>query len=228
MDVSAYEDCTVFMNREIGYISLVIQYHDQFVTESDMTMIRIKDIVFYYLNTIYVAGTKRKSGTCAFVYSLLKTHEGKTGFLPIVGFCTLLHPQCVQKRGQINSMPIPKPNFTKYVFWSLGQIINLLVHKTSISQTLDASINSCIYWQDFHAAIYEKYHGREYNATNVFLNPVVTGITIMKIDHVRQLGLSIANIAWYKTSINKPVIPDFSTHQHPATSVILQLWVLEK
>lgn len=77
-------------------------------------------------------------------------------------------------------------------------------------------------------AIYETHHGGEYDATNFFPKPVVSGITTIGMDHVEQLGPSIQNIAWHKAGIFKHGIPAFSTPQEPAVAAVLQRRAAEK
>jgi folylpolyglutamate synthase len=45
--------------------------------------------------------------------------------------------------------------------------------------------------------------GGEYDATNVFEKPVVTGITSLGFDHMALLGDTLASIAWHKAGIMK-------------------------
>ncbi|KAI9696435.1 MAG: hypothetical protein M1836_005713 [Candelina mexicana] len=77
-------------------------------------------------------------------------------------------------------------------------------------------------------AIYEAHNGGEYDATNVFQKPVVTGITTIGMDHIEQLGPSIGNIACHKAGIFKYGSPAFSTLQEPATAAVLERRASEK
>lgn len=72
------------------------------------------------------------------------------------------------------------------------------------------------------AAIYETHHGGNYDATNVFSEPIVTGITTIGMDHVRQLGPSLDNIAWHKAGILKSGRPAFSAPQDPLAAAVLE------
>ena len=82
--------------------------------------------------------------------------------------------------------------------------------------------------EETEAAIYETHHGGEYDATNVFRKPIVTGITSIGIDHVAQLGPSIGNIAWHKAGIFKPGTPAFSAPQDSRAAAVLQARAAEK
>ena len=75
--------------------------------------------------------------------------------------------------------------------------------------------------ENVDAAIYETHHGGEYDATNVFPKPIVTGISTIGMDHVEQLGPSIDNIAWHKAGIFKSGRPAFSAPQEPLAAAVL-------
>jgi folylpolyglutamate synthase len=81
--------------------------------------------------------------------------------------------------------------------------------------------------QGVDVAIYETHSGGEYDCTNI-IQPTVTGITTIGIDHVRLLGTSIQDIAWHKAGIFKPGKPAFSSSQEPAAAVVLQNRAVEK
>ena len=72
------------------------------------------------------------------------------------------------------------------------------------------------------AAILEAHPGAEYDSTNVIEKPIVTAITPLGMDHVKQLGPSIENIAWHKAGIFKPGAPAFSAVQETAASEVLR------
>lgn len=78
------------------------------------------------------------------------------------------------------------------------------------------------------AAICETHHGGEYDATNFFSQPVVTGITPIGMDHISQLGPKIENIAWHKAGIFKSGTPAFSALQKPAVAAVLRSRAVEK
>jgi folylpolyglutamate synthase len=78
------------------------------------------------------------------------------------------------------------------------------------------------------AAIIETHHGGEYDSTNVVEKPIVTAITTLGIDHVKQLGSSIESIAWHKAGIFKAGALAFSAPQHSAAMEVLQKRASEK
>ena len=82
--------------------------------------------------------------------------------------------------------------------------------------------------ENVDAAIYETHHGGEYDATNIFVKPIVTGISTIGMDHVEQLGPSIDNVAWHKAGIFKVGRPAFSAPQEPLAAVMLERRANEK
>jgi folylpolyglutamate synthase len=89
------------------------------------------------------------------------------------------------------------------------QLLSLLSFHTFIREGVDA-------------AIFETHHGGEYDSTNVIEKPIVTAITSLGMDHVKQLGPSIQNIAWNKGGIFKPGAPAFSAPQETAAVEVLR------
>ena len=77
-------------------------------------------------------------------------------------------------------------------------------------------------------AIYETYHGGEFDSTNVVQKPVVTGITSLGIDHVKSLGSTIESIAWHKSGIFKAGCPALSSIQQASAAEILERRAKEK
>lgn len=125
-------------------------------------------------------------------------------------------------------MPISRANFTKYVFEVWDKLLSHSSGQPRYLQLLMLLSTHAFIKESVDVAIYETHCGGEYDATNVFQNPVVTGITTIGMDHIEQLGPSIENIAWHKAGIFKPGSPAFSTDQEPATAAVLQRRAAEK
>jgi folylpolyglutamate synthase len=78
------------------------------------------------------------------------------------------------------------------------------------------------------AAIFETHHGGEYDATNVIEHPIVTVITPLGMDHVKQLGPTIENIAWHKAGIFKRGFHALSSPQEASAAGVLRSRASEK
>jgi folylpolyglutamate synthase len=160
------------------------------------------------------------------VDSFLRAHGKRTGFPRKVGLYTsphLIHPE---ERIRINFQPLRKDLFAKYFFevedvlsrneeQGLGtrprflQLFALFCIHTFIREGVDA-------------AIFETHHGGEYDSTNVFEKPVVTAITTLGLDHVKQLGSSLESIAWHKAGIFKSGALAFASPQEPEAAKMLR------
>lgn len=124
-----------------------------------------------------------------------------------------LSPEAVESSSlDVDTLPSPNGHLQtpRYL-----QFLMLLSIHTFISEGVDV-------------AIYETHSGGEFDATNIFEKPVVTGITTLGMDHVDQLGPTLENIAWHKGGILKEGTPAFSSLQEPSATAVLQQRANEK
>lgn len=161
-----------------------------------------------------------------FSSAILLAHGSRTGFPSKVGLYTSPHLLTVRERIRINSEPISESLFAKYFFqvWDLlkdldvaprfMQLLTLVSIHTFISENVDV-------------AIYETHSGGEYDSTRV-LQPTVAGVAKIGIDHVRQLGPSIEDIAWHKAGIFRNGSPSFSVLQEPGAKNVLLERAIER
>lgn len=77
-------------------------------------------------------------------------------------------------------------------------------------------------------AIFETHHGGEYDATNVIGHPVVTVMTPIGMDHVKQLGPSMETIAWHKAGIFKRGSPALSSPQEASAAKVIRSRAVDK
>ena len=78
------------------------------------------------------------------------------------------------------------------------------------------------------AAIIETHHGGEYDSTNFAESPVATVVTSLGMDHARQLGPGIENIAWHKAGVFKRGARAFSAPQEESAAEVLRARAAEK
>lgn len=71
------------------------------------------------------------------------------------------------------------------------------------------------------AAVIECGIGGEHDSTNIIVQPAVSGITSLGIDHVAVLGSTIEQIAWHKAGIMKPGAKAFTVPQADAALKVL-------
>lgn len=174
------------------------------------------------LNVIHVAGTKGKGSTCAFVNSFLAAHWEGIEIPKQIGLYTSPHMRYIQERIQINSRPVSEDLFASAVLEVWDRLKNHSPEKPRFLQLLLLVAIHIFISQKVDVAIIETHNGGEFDATNVISKPVVTGISTIGMDHVKQLGPSIKDIAWHKAGIFKTGTPAFSVPQQPEVTAILQ------
>lgn len=179
------------------------------------------------MNIIHIAGTKGKGSTCAFVESLLQSHQNRTGFPRKIGLYTSPHLVKHTERFRINSVTLSEERFAQDCFevWNCLspqsnsprylQFLALLSYHTFLKEGVDA-------------AIYETHHGGEYDVTNIVEQPVITALTSIGLDHIEELGPTIENIAWHKAGIFKKGAYAFSVRQVPQVEQVLRSRAIEK
>ncbi len=172
-----------------------------------------------------MAGTKGKGSTCAFASSLLKTHGERTGFPGKVGLYTspyLIHPE---EQIRINLKPLSKDLFAKY-FFEVHDILSKpqpgFTTRPRYLQFFALLAFHTFIREGVHATVFETHHGGEFDATNVIEKPLVTAITPLGLDHIKQLGSSIESIAWHKAGIFKAGAMAFSAPQESAAMEVLR------
>ena len=179
------------------------------------------------LNVIHIAGTKGKGSTVAFARALLQAYRERTGLALKIGCYTSPHLQRVEERIQLDR-PISQSRFAELLFEVYDRVVGQTPQDPRYLQFLMLMSIHAFIKERVDVAIYETHSGGEYDATNVFTNPVATGISTIGIDHVEQLGPTIENIAWHKSGIFKAGVPAFSVPQIPSVANVLKDRAVEK
>jgi folylpolyglutamate synthase len=183
------------------------------------------------LKVIHVAGSKGKGSVCAYTESILRAYGKKTGLF------TSPHLMFVRDRFRICAQPLSMTLFIMY-FNEVWDRLVPLDRDLGYFQFLTLLSYHVFKQEKVDVCIYEAGVGGEYDATNIVLRPVVTGITTLGIDHVKTLGEGpggvnkfeslIENIAWHKSGIFKAGSPAFSTMQDPKALAVLHSRALER
>ena len=145
-----------------------------------------------------------------------------------MGLYTSPHLKVVQERIQINSQPVQKDLFARYLFEVWSQLDSKELPKPRYLQLLMLVAVHTFIREHVDVAICETHNGGEYDATNIFAHPIATGIATIGMDHVLQLGPTIENIAWHKSGIFKSGTPAFSTSQGQQAATVLRRRAKEK
>ena len=143
---------------------------------------------------VHIAGTNGKGSTSAMLGSILTTAGYKTGLN------TSPHFSYVGERIQCNGKPISKEELVQYIE-RLKPLIKK--YKCTFFETITAM--ALLYFADkkVDIAVIEVGLGGRLDATNV-INPLVSIITNIEIDHTKQLGRTRKSIAFEKAGIIKP------------------------
>ena len=136
----------------------------------------------------------------------------------------------MQERVQINSRPLSEEIFAKYVFevWNGLSSASDPSNGPRYLQFLFLISVHVFIREKVDIAIYETHNGGEYDATNIFRQPAATGIATIGLDHVKQLGPTIENVAWHKAGIFRKGTPAFSTRQVPVAAAVLKQRAAER
>ncbi|HMN10789.1 MAG TPA: folylpolyglutamate synthase/dihydrofolate synthase family protein [Bellilinea sp.] len=155
---------------------------------------------------IHVAGTKGKGSTCAFYEAALR----ESGY--VTGLYTSPHLVDFNERIQVNRVPITNEELVAYV-----EKIKPAVAKVKGVTTFDiATAIAMLYFRDqkVDIAILEVGLGGRLDSTNI-VEPILTTITSISLDHMKVLGSTIDKIASEKAGIIKPGIPVVIAPQKP-------------
>jgi dihydrofolate synthase / folylpolyglutamate synthase len=147
---------------------------------------------------IHVAGTKGKGSTCAMLASALQAAGYK------VGLYTSPHLDEFSERMQVNGIPIPEATLVGFV-----EVLKPLTQEIERLTTFELTTAlGFMYFaqQKVDMAVIEVGMGGRLDATNV-VDPLVSVITSLSMDHMSVLGDTLAQIAFEKAGIIKPRRP---------------------
>ncbi|NLG99941.1 MAG: bifunctional folylpolyglutamate synthase/dihydrofolate synthase [Chloroflexi bacterium] len=162
---------------------------------------------------IHVAGTKGKGSTAAMIASSLRT----SGYR--VGFYSSPHLSVFNERIQVDGTPIDSEVLVDLVE-EVKPVVAQIERLTTFEITTAIGF---LYFarQNIDVAVVEVGLGGRLDATNV-VDPLVSVITAISLDHVAVLGDTIAKIAYEKAGIIKPGRPVVMAPQHDEARQVIE------
>ncbi len=153
--------------------------------------------------SIHIAGTNGKGSTCAIVASILRSAGLK------VGLYTSPHLIRFNERIRVNDQPISDAEIVRFVEAHRADIgeIESTFFETTTAMAFQQFANHQV-----DVAVVETGLGGRLDSTNV-LNPDITAITPISLDHREILGDDILTIAGEKGGIIKKNVPLFLAPQ---------------
>lgn len=146
--------------------------------------------------SIHVAGTNGKGSVCQFLTTILMKAGYRTG--------TFTSPHLVNfgERIRINNLMIPEKELNQLI-----EKVKPFVNNHSFFEVVTAIAFLYFSRQKVDIAVIEVGMGGRLDATNV-INPEVSIITNISIDHTKHLGITLDEIAYEKSGIikNTPVV----------------------
>jgi dihydrofolate synthase/folylpolyglutamate synthase len=163
--------------------------------------------------SIHIAGTKGKGSVAAICASAFKAAGKRTGLY------TSPHLQTFNERIQIDGRMIANDELAELV-----DEIRLVIDQIDGITTFEViTALAFLYFarQQVDIAVVEVGLGGRLDATNL-LEPVVSMITSLSLDHTHLLGETLAEIAGEKGGIIKPGVPVVTAWQPPEAMGVLQ------
>ena len=159
---------------------------------------------------IHIAGTKGKGSTASMVESILK-HSGY-----VTGLFTSPHLHKFTERIRIMNHPISDNEFASLVdkIWPKLKLVESNHSLGSITTFEMLTAMAFLHFKEMNVdfQIIEVGMGGRLDATNV-INPLVSVITRISLDHTETLGTTLSAIAGEKAGIIKPRVPVISAPQ---------------
>ena len=167
------------------------------------------------LPAIHVAGTNGKGSTCAFLQSVYM-HAGYR-----VGMFTSPHLICMNERIRINQAYISNEDFVGVFRRVHGEIQEQDFPYPSFFEMMFLMAAMYFREQKVDLVIYETGMGGRLDATNV-LNPSLSVITSVGLDHTMYLGNTLDKIAWEKAGIIKPETPVTAFFREESSAAVIK------
>lgn len=167
---------------------------------------------------IHIAGSKGKGSTAAMCANILHCQGNR------VGMYSSPHLHTFRERISLNGEPIPEKRFAELLdkLWEPMQKLNHeSAGRVTVFELLTAMGLAYFSEEKTDFNVIEVGLGGRLDATNV-VEPSVSVITSVSLDHTQVLGDTIEEIAWEKAGIIKPNIPVVTAPQTPEAMQVIR------
>ncbi len=162
---------------------------------------------------VHVAGTKGKGSTCAMIASVLQTAGYK------VGLYTSPHLVDYTERIQVNRQPVSHEQLVALVARLKPEVAK--IERLTTFELTTAAAFLLFAEEKVDIAVVEVGLGGRLDATNI-VDPLVSVITSLSLDHMNVLGDTLEKIAAEKGGIIKPGRPVVVAHQKAEAAAVLK------
>jgi dihydrofolate synthase/folylpolyglutamate synthase len=166
-----------------------------------------------HLPVVHIAGSKGKGSTGAFIASAASQAGHR------VGFYTSPHLHRFPERISIDGQPLPDSEFAEEARAVASAARQLETSQPETGQVTTFEMLTAMAFTTFaerrcRLAVIEVGLGGRYDSTNV-VDPTVSVITRIDLEHISVLGPTYADIAWQKAGILRRGVPAVSSPQVP-------------
>jgi dihydrofolate synthase/folylpolyglutamate synthase len=213
---AGFDKAVKFLDTLNNYEGLrIVRYNPENFDLSRMrNLLRKMDNPQDRIRTVHIAGTKGKGSTTAMTAAMLEAQGLR------VGTYTSPHLVDLRERIAINGQMISHEDFAKLVR-HVEPIIKKLKPIPTWFDVVTAIAFQYFADQKVDIAIIETGLGGRLDSTNV-IKPEVSAITSISMDHMQQLGHTVAKIAGEKAGIFKPGVPAITVGQVPEVEAVLK------
>jgi dihydrofolate synthase / folylpolyglutamate synthase len=171
------------------------------------------------LPAVHIAGSKGKGSTGAFMTSAA-IQAGQR-----VGFYTSPHLHRFPERISIDGQPLSDEAFATETQAVAAAARRLESSQPEVGQVTTFEMLTAMAFNAFarrgcQLAVIEVGLGGRYDSTNV-IDPIVSVITRIDLEHTAVLGPTHADVAWQKAGILRPGVPAVSSPQVPAAQATI-------
>lgn len=215
--IKTYDSALRFLFSQTDYEQMLrVRYNrDTFSLERMRLLLKKLGNPHEKLRTAHIAGTKGKGSTA----TMLATMIGACGHK--VGLYTSPHICDIRERITVNGEMIPQAALTRLIIQAEPIIAKMANDRPTFFETFTAIAFTYFAEQQVDVAVIETGLGGRLDSTNV-ITPSVCGLTSISMDHVHQLGNTIALIAAEKAGIFKKNVPAISVQQVPEAKRVLR------